>query len=120
MNAMCKMTHEQTTWPCPSPSCPLYGDCLAEWQKHYVKSLTNIDRILSMSDAEKRQALIDYFCEWAGIGDSFIFDLTRVKEAFAIGTMSFDDFVEWDEERIAMLVDEFLDWLQQPAEGAQV
>ena len=53
---------------------------------------------------------------WADIGDSYIFDLTRVKEAFAIGTMDLDDFVEWDEERIAMLVDEFLEWLQKPVE----
>lgn len=79
--------------------------------------MTNAELIRSMSWEEKRKALIEYFSKWADIGDSYIFDLTRVKEAFAIGTMDFDDFVEWDEERIAMLVDEFLEWLQQPAEG---
>ena len=78
--------------------------------------MTNADRICSMSWEEKREALIEYFSKWADIGDSYIFDLTRVKEAFAIGTMDLDDFVEWDEERIAMLVDEFLEWLQKPVE----
>ena len=42
--------------------------------------------------------------------------MTRVKEAFAIGTMSFDDFVEWDESRVAELVDEFIAWLKEPAQ----
>ncbi|MDD6966375.1 MAG: hypothetical protein PUK18_02575 [Firmicutes bacterium] len=78
--------------------------------------MTIADRICSMSWEEKREALIEYFSKWADIGDSYIFDLTRVKEAFAIGTMDLDDFVEWDEERIAMLVDEFLEWLQKPVE----
>ena len=78
--------------------------------------MTIADRICSMSWEEKREALIEHFSKWADIGDSYIFDLTRVKEAFAIGTMDLDDFVEWDEERIAMLVDEFLEWLQKPVE----
>ena len=78
--------------------------------------MTIADRICSMSWEEKREALIEYFSKWADIGDSYIFDLTSVKEAFAIGTMDLDDFVEWDEERIAMLVDEFLEWLQKPVE----
>lgn len=78
--------------------------------------MTIADRICSMSWEEKREALIEYFSKWADIGDSYIFDLTRVKEAFAIGTMDLDDLVEWDEERIAMLVDEFLEWLQKPVE----
>ena len=78
--------------------------------------MTIADRICSMSWEEKREALIEYFSKWADIGDSYIFDLTRVKEAFAIGTLDLDDFVAWDEERIAMLVDEFLEWLQKPVE----
>ena len=78
--------------------------------------MTIADRICPMSWEEKREALIEYFSKWADIGDSYIFDLTRVKEAFAIGTMDLDDLVEWDEARIAMLVDEFLEWLQKPVE----
>lgn len=53
-------------------------------------------------DKEKlSEILTDYFC----IGDSDTCELTRVKSAFAIGTMSLDDFVEWDEENIDDLCD---------------
>ena len=39
------------------------------------------------------------------IGDSYSYNLTRVKEAFAIGTVSLDDFVEFDEEFIDDIVE---------------
>jgi len=82
----------------------------------FAEPPTNADRIRSMSDENKRNAMIDYFSQWAGIGDSYIYDLGRVKEAFGLGTMNFDDFTEWDVSRVAELVDELLDWLRQPAE----
>ena len=44
---------------------------------------------------------MSYFC----IGDSDTYQLTRVKEAFQIGTMTFDDFVEWDEEHVDDLIE---------------
>lgn len=78
---------------------------------------TNLERISHMCADDMRKALIEYFSDWADIGDSYIFDLTRIKSAFAIGTMSFDDFVEWDEDRIAELVNELLAWLQSPVEA---
>lgn len=43
--------------------------------------------------------LMDYFM----IGNSYTYELTRDKAAFEIGTMSFEDFVEWDESQIADL-----------------
>ncbi len=43
--------------------------------------------------------LMDYFM----IGNSYTYELTRDKAAFEIGTMSFDDFVEWDESQITDL-----------------
>lgn len=73
--------------------------------------MNNIDRFNALTKDGQRDMLIDYFSKWADVGDSYIFDLTRVKESFSIGTMSFDDFTEWDDDRIAELVDEFLDWL---------
>lgn len=76
---------------------------------------TNIELLHDAGEDEAREMLIDYFSQWAGCGDSYIYDLTRVKEAFAIGTMSFDDFVEWEESRIAELVDELMAWLKEPA-----
>lgn len=89
------------------------------WDKYFApptKEKTNADRLMSMDDASKRDSLLTFFREWAGIGDSYIYDLTRIKTAFDVGTMSLDDFEEWDDGRITRLVDDFLEWLQQPAE----
>lgn len=74
---------------------------------------TNWQKLLRMNPEEKRNLLFKYFSKWAGIGDSYIYDLTRVKEGFSVGTVSLDDFVEWDEERIGIMVDEFMQWLEQ-------
>ena len=60
-----------------------------------------------------REKLIDILSHYFQIGDSMTFELTRVKEAFAIGTMSFDDFSEWDEKNVADLADWILDKLQK-------
>lgn len=43
--------------------------------------------------------LMEYFT----IGNSYTYELTRDKAAFGIGTMTFDDFVEWDESQVADL-----------------
>ena len=106
---------------CTGIRCPMQvgykvDECNHKDCPYRTEPIINADRIRAMGDEERRKALIDYFSEWAGVGDSYIFDLTRVKEAFALETMSFDDFREWDEFRIAELVDELIDWLQQPAE----
>lgn len=54
---------------------------------------------------EKLMAVLrDYF----SIGDSYTYELTRVKSAFDIGTMSLDDFKEWEEEDISCLCDYIL------------
>lgn len=45
------------------------------------------------------EVLTDYF----GLNNSdgtYTYELDRVKEAFSVGTMTMDDFVEWDEENI--------------------
>ncbi len=80
------------------------------------KPITNADRLRSKSDDDKKRTLIEFFNRWADIGDSYIYDLTRVKSAFDIGTMSLEDLVEWDESRVTELVDEFINWLKQPVE----
>lgn len=33
MRAICQMTHRPTTWPCSAPTCPLFGDCIVEYQR---------------------------------------------------------------------------------------
>ena len=81
--------------------------------------MNNIDKLLQADYDKKQQLLTDYFSKWAEIGDSYIYDLNRSKEAFCIGTMSFDDFVKWNEERIKETVCEFLEWLYSPYEGGE-
>lgn len=44
-----------------------------------------------------KQLLLQYFDIG---GDCYTYELMRVKEAFEIGTMTTDDFVEWDELQI--------------------
>ncbi len=53
-----------------------------------------------------RDKLIEVLLDYFDIGkDCYTYNLTRVKEAFQVGTMTFDDFVELDEENITDLAD---------------
>lgn len=57
-----------------------------------------------------RQKLYSYL-GFNGKDGTYLYWLTRVKEAFAIGTMSLDDFVEVDEEfveEIIKIVEDFV------------
>lgn len=102
---------------CRKKNCWLRNVCLFS---NSIASATDVKRtnLQKLKDAnlnKKKEMLIDFFTKWAGIGDSYIYDLTRVKEAFSVGTISIDDFVEWDEKRIGILVDELLEWLMREA-----
>lgn len=57
---------------------------------------------------DDRKELIDILCQYFGVGDSYHYVLNRVKEAFAIGTMGFDDFKEYDEETVSEIVDHLI------------
>jgi len=74
--------------------------------------------LAEMDLSERRETLIDCFSKWADVGDSYIFDLTRVKEAFSVGTMGLEDFQEWDEKRITLLLDELLKTFPEDIEKA--
>lgn len=56
MNAVCKMTGEAATWPCPSPGCPLYGDCMSQTglADGSVRTLFGVplDRMRELAQAE--------------------------------------------------------------------
>lgn len=52
-----------------------------------------------------REKLIELLNKYFDIGDSYAYNLTRVKTAFEVGTMSLEDFVEFDEETITNLAD---------------
>lgn len=57
---------------------------------------------------EMRDRLIELLAKYFTIGDSYAYNLTRVKEAFAVGTVTIDDFVEFDDEVVADIADYLL------------
>ena len=52
-----------------------------------------------------REELIKVLNDYFTIGDSDTYVLTRVKEGFALGTVTIDDFQEFDESNVADLAD---------------
>ena len=52
-----------------------------------------------------KEKLVELLAKYFDIGDSYAYNLTRVKSAFACGTMGFDDFEEFDEETVAAIAD---------------
>lgn len=53
----------------------------------------------------ERDELIELLSRYFQIGDSYAYNLTRVKTAFEVGTMSLDDFEEFDEDTVADIAD---------------
>lgn len=67
-------------------------------------------------DPVNREKLMAVLRDYFSIGDSYTYELTRVKSAFDIGTMSLDDFKEWEEEDISCLCDYILRELRRGSE----
>lgn len=67
------------------------------------------------SDADSkdnfRDKLTEIISSYFNIGDSYTYELTRVKEGFGIGTITIDDFVEWDADNVSDIVDYTLERL---------
>lgn len=63
------------------------------------------------------EKLFEILSRYFNIGDSDTYELTRMKEAFELGTMTFDDFSEWDEENVADLASYIIEKLWAPKEG---
>ena len=57
---------------------------------------------------KKRDKLKDLLMEYFSIGDSYSYNLIRVKSAFAFGTISLEDFEEFDESFIDDIVEYLL------------
>lgn len=56
-----------------------------------------------------REKLKDILMQYFDIGDSYAYNLTRVKEGFVVGTVTIDDFEEFSEEIIDDIVGYILD-----------
>lgn len=52
-----------------------------------------------------KEILTELLCKYFDIGDSYAYNLTRVKTAFDIGTMTLEDFEEFTEDTITDLAD---------------
>ena len=58
---------------------------------------------------EMRERLMQLLSRYFDIGDSYTYNLTRVKSAFAVGTVDLDDFEEYTEDDVANLADYLLE-----------
>lgn len=79
---------------CRCGSCQ-YDDMMRDVESY--KQSADVRPVAKKEDV--MAALRNYFT----IGDSYTYELTRSKDAFEIGTMSLDDFWEWDEYNISDL-----------------
>jgi hypothetical protein len=61
-----------------------------------------------MTDTVKEK-LVELLAKYFDIGDSYAYNLTREKEAFAVGTVTIDDFVEFDDEVVADIAGHLID-----------
>lgn len=85
-----------------------------------------VERSIDVKDVEalkpadvvqvNREKLMAVLRVFFSIGDSFTYELTRVKSAFEVGTMSLDDFEEWGEENISDLCDYIFRELRKESE----
>lgn len=56
----------------------------------------------------EREKLVDILEKYFSIGDSYTYELNRVKEGFYYGTISTEDFLEWTNENVNDLADYIL------------
>ena len=56
-----------------------------------------------------RERLMQLLSRYFNIGDSYTYNLTRVKTAFAVGTVDLDDFEEYTEDDVANLADRLIE-----------
>lgn len=62
-----------------------------------------------------KEALVEKLYDFLGFNGNdgtYIYSLTRVKEAFHVGTMTLDDFVEIDDEFVHDLADFILEQMK--------
>lgn len=55
-----------------------------------------------------REKLIDILSNYFRIGNSYHYMLERIKEAFGMGTMSLEDFREYDEDDVAEIAEHLI------------
>lgn len=56
-----------------------------------------------------REKLVELLSKYFNIGDSYAYNLTKVKSAFACGTVGLDDFEEFDDETVEDIASYLID-----------
>ncbi len=56
---ICKLTNTLVSFPC-SNACPLFGDCVVEFEKTKQKPITQFDRIKAMDIDEMAEFLMNF------------------------------------------------------------
>ena len=78
----CKMNGHLTELPCSASGCPMFGDCLVEYEKAQKKPMTKADLIRAMSDEDLAKMFMD-FGKWLLVGyglDAEVKSTERVLE----------------------------------------
>lgn len=78
------------------------------------------DKMDDVRAVVQRDAVMQALNKYFSIGDSDTYELTRVKEAFYAGTMTLDDFEEWNEDNVSDLCDYLMKELFGPTCGAEM
>lgn len=76
---------------------------------------TEFNRVHALMKFE-RDDLVQWLGKFFGMEGqhgTYVYDLTRTKEAFGVGTMTFDDFVEFSDERVEELADFLIEKLKE-------
>ena len=94
---------------------------LAEYDRQHQGPPGGARKIIEEAPAEdvvpvNREKVMSALRNYFSIGDSYTYELTRAKSAFEIGTMSLDDFKEWEEENISDLCDYIFRELRKESE----
>ena len=84
-----------------------------------IEALNSIEAV-RVHGTFNREELMSVLASYFSIGDSYTYELNRVKEAFYIGTMTLEDFVEWDEDNVSDLCDYIMDKLFYDKKERQV
>ena len=79
-----------------------------EWDERRIEELEEENRRLT-----DREKLIQILNDFFQMEDTYTYNLTRVKSAFSVGTVSLEDFEEFSEQNIDELADVILEGMKK-------
>lgn len=66
MIVKCKLSGKDVQLPCSARNCPLFGDCIVEYEKATKKKMTNAERIRGelLTDEGLAELLVVWLDDW--------------------------------------------------------